>query len=148
MKRITLIKIKTIVDEYPDFSYLGEFSDKQGRFAIKHSDDPGKYKYFNAENVENIKQAKENYKRMMQYENDEVSSMGIQAIADIQIGQKGDSCLINHIESGGIYGIDSDSNEGDIKAEGENQLSELKNVLLELGFSKKETSEAKTIWEI
>ena len=66
MKKINRIIIKHLIDENPDLSYLGEFSNEEGEFAIKHDlSDNRTYNYFNAENVENMKQAMQNYERMM-----------------------------------------------------------------------------------
>ena len=145
MKKIEKITIKRMIDENPDLDYLGKFSDKAGEYAIKHSEGSANlYQYFNAENVDNMKQAKENYNRIMEYEKGNLCDYGIKAVAEIRTSQdEGNTWLINSISSGGLWGLSSDGTEEDFIQEGSNQLEDLKDVLLELGFEKKEIEAVK-----
>ena len=147
MKKINRIIIKKLLDTDADLSYLGKFSDDAGEFAVKHSDEIKEYKYFNAGNVDNIKQAKKNYKRIMDYEKGRWSMIGIRADAKISTGQKG-WMLVNTLSSGGIWGIEDDWDVKDYQEIINEQLYELKDVLRKLGFSKMQIEKAKVESEI
>lgn len=135
-KKITKIKIKKLYDEDPMLDFLGFFSDDPGKFAVEHTDGSGRgYKYFNADNVENMTQARQNYKRMMEFNNGQVSMLGIKAEAEIQTSTDGKTWLINRLHSGGLWGMESDSDSSEFDNEGENQLAELSEVLQALGFT-------------
>ena len=138
---IKRIIIKKEVDNDTDLSHLGSFSNEKGKYAIEHSlGDSRTLNYFNADNVEDMQQAQQNYKRIMQYENGSVCDYGITAYAKLSTDQDTVpvSFLINTISSGGLWGISSDSEQSYIKSVGKEQLIELKKVLLSLGFTKKE----------
>lgn len=127
--------INHIFDTDPDLSYLGAFSDTKGKFAVKHeSDSPRSYDWFNAENVENMKDAISNYKRMLQFSNDEIHCIGIEAEAKILIPEGNDPKfgILQTIKSGGLYGIESDSAKSYLKEIEADQFSELKTVLEQL----------------
>lgn len=140
--KINKIILKHSVDYDSDLSYLGNFSNTAGKFAIAHDGGRNSYKYFNAENVENMKQAKENYDRMMQYEKGAVVDFGIMAEAEISTSEDGNIWTINHIKSGGLWGIESDSEESYIKQIEEEQLNDLKYILLQLGFTEDDINKA------
>jgi hypothetical protein len=124
MKRSFLksITIKKEIDTDSDLSYLGSFSETPGKFAVKHSDNPREYKYFNAEN---IKQAKENYNRIIEFENGSVYSLGITAEAEVHIQHHGYS-RVHYIHSAGLWGIESDSGNDYIKEVAEEQIQDLR----------------------
>jgi len=64
-----LIRAEIALDDCPDLSYLGKFSDTPEEGAILHApEDSRTFKYFNPENPE---YAKEDYKRMLAYERGE-----------------------------------------------------------------------------
>ena len=143
MKKINRIIVRHLIDENPDLSHLGKFSDTAGEFAIKHSREGyGEYKYFNADNVEDMKQAKQNYKLMIDYNNGVWGMIGIRAEAEIITGKK-DCGLINTIKSGGLWGISNDCDDSEFKSIEEEQVDELKDVLRKLGFSKLQVEKAK-----
>ncbi len=142
MKRIKAITIAAIVDTHPYLDYLGEFSDTPGKFAIDHheasGESRGSYQYFNAENVEDMEQARENYERMIKYDRGDLIDYGIKATAEIQTSEDGQNWLINKLSSGGVWGYPSDTDASEFEAEAENQLHHLKTLLLEFGFTEKE----------
>jgi hypothetical protein len=146
MKKINKIIINYIPDYDAQTDHYGKFSDEPGKFAVKHSDNAGQWKYFNAENVENMKQAKENYKRIMDIENGNIQIYGIKAEAEIATSLENvypaGNWLINHLSSGGLWGLESDANEADFKEVEAEQLDELKDVLLALGFTMAEYTAA------
>ena len=145
MKKINKIVIEAIADYDTDLSYLGKFSDEAGEFAIEHEQNNNRsYKYFNADNVENMEQAKQNYKRMMEYENGELQDYGVKATAEIYTSDDGKTWLINKIQSGGLWGLSSDGTADDFEDEPENQKMDLIDVLQEFGFTIQEIEAVNT----
>jgi hypothetical protein len=146
MKYIKEIKVKREVDYNTDLRDLGEFSDTEGEYAIEHGlEDCQEYNYFNAENVSSMKEAKENYERIMKYERGELVDYGIIAEATIVTEEntsKGYG-LTNTIHSGGLWGMSSDSDESYLKEIENEQIEELKEILKEFGFTQKEIEKAK-----
>lgn len=127
------ITIKTVkmVDEHTDLSYLGQFSDIKGKFAIEHDGGRNQYKYFNAENVENLKEARQNYDIMMKYENGHVCDYGITATAEIVVNG-----VCQKITSGGLWGLSSECDDSEFKEVADDQIADLKEILKKLGFKK------------
>lgn len=145
-KKIEKIEIKRIHDPHTDLSYLGEFSDTEGEFAIEHHGERGTYKYFNADNVENMEQAKQNYERMMKYEHGDLADYGVRAEAEVHTSvDGGGNWLINNLTSGGIWGNPSDASESEFKSLENTELDELKKVLKAFGFSEDEIEKAPVI---
>ncbi len=154
MKIIRSVVVERILDENPYLDYLGKFSDEKGKFGVPHRvNHDHAYSYFNADNVENMKQARQNYDQMMKYENGELCDYGVKATAEILTSFNDNAkyadgkilagnWLINKIQSGGLWGLSSDGSNADFDNEAENQLSELHDNLKEFGFSEQEISEA------
>jgi hypothetical protein len=133
MKKLKSITAKREIDTDADLSFLGTFSDTKGRFAVKHSDGPRTLKWFNADNVSNMKDARLQYKDMMEFENGNRSMMGVFAVAKLLING-----TIQTIRSAGLWGIDSSSDEkyfNDIEIE---EVFTLIDMLRELGFTEQE----------
>ena len=109
MKKITKIIIRHIPEHDADTSFLGEFSNTPGKYAVKHNGGSREFLYFNAENVENMKQARQNYTGMMKINDGEIGFIGIKAEAEIVTGDnaKKGYGLINKIISGGLWGIET-----------------------------------------
>ena len=138
VKRPTIesIKIKHVLDEDPDTSWMGEFSDDPEEGAIDHSEREGSsrsLKYFNPANPE---YAEQQYKRMIELEHGHFSFIGIIAEANILIPQ-GDHFICQKLSSGGLWGIENDSADSYINEEEDNQLDELKEVLSSLNVNLK-----------
>ena len=131
-KQINKITIERLLDEYSDLSWLGEFSDKpKNDFAIEH--DPNNhrtYNYFNSCNAESKEQAEQDYKLMMEYENGSRYLIGIQAKAEIQLGNQTQT-----IKSYTLWGIDSEEAESYIREIELEQIKDLTEQLMLLGFS-------------
>ncbi|RTL06167.1 hypothetical protein EKK58_06005 [Candidatus Dependentiae bacterium] len=144
-KKIKHIKIIRGVDYDADLSDYGKFSNSEGEYSIKHNGGNNSYRYFNAENVYNMEEARENYERVMSYERGEWYSMYIKAEATLYTSCHENSWLINKIHSGGVYGYESDGDEDYLKDEENSQLNELKDVLLTLGFTDDEIKNAEVI---
>ena len=146
MKRISSITIERKPDYDADLSFLGTFDNEpKDKFAIEHEpNNPRVFHWFNPQpgTVETKEQAQQVYERMMGYENGQWGMIGIRAKAEIQTSEGGNSWFCNDVESGGLWGIDDDSEESYLKEIEREQLDELKDVLLELGFTKEEIDKA------
>jgi hypothetical protein len=98
------------------------------------------YRYFNGvienyagETPENIrKYVTQDYKRMEDLNNGQWCFIGIRAGAEYTVQQHG---VIQTMTSGGLWGIESDSDESFFKEIEQEQLSELKEQLHAIGFS-------------
>lgn len=158
-KRILKIEVKRMFDESPDTSWMGEFSNRADtQFAIDHQERTGSNRvkqWFNPGTVEDFdpnaswipaevtdkqhywhdtmtKNAKQDYARMCSLVNGDFEFISIVAKTEIVIGN-----ICQNVTSGGLWGIESDSEESYLKEEEQNQLAELRGVLHELGFSKR-----------
>jgi hypothetical protein len=135
--RIDKIVIERETDPYGDNppDHLGTFSGERGKFAVLHDKNGTKqFKYFNADNVENEAQARENYLRAMEFINGNVWECFIRATATIATSDDGRYWLTNTIKSGGLYGIDSDSGEDYFQEVGRDELEALRDALRALSF--------------
>lgn len=151
MKKINRITISHVVDNDHDLSMLGSFSDKPGKYAIEHDGGRNSYRYFNAENVSNTKEARENYEEMMKFERGELYMIGVRAYADIATkdDENFKSWTINRISSAGIWGITQGykNDTEDIKEIEQEQLAEIKDILASLGFTASEIEGAALVVE-
>lgn len=75
---------------------------------------------------------KQDYARMESLNNQNWCYLGIGAKAKVTVGN-----VCQTVTSGGLWGIESDSEESYLKEEEQNQLAELREVLYEMGFSKR-----------
>jgi hypothetical protein len=156
-KRILSIEVKHIDDTDADTSYLGEYSNTPaGEFSIARNI-IGQYHYFNPGRVEAFdptaswipadrafadkesfwretmrENARKDYERMEAYNADDWSFIGIRAQAEIAIGG-----VCQTITSGGLWGIESDSDESYFREVEHEELNQLRGILHELGFSKR-----------
>lgn len=149
MKKINKITIKQVPDYDADLSWIGTFSDTaESEFAIEHTEgERNSYKYFNPQKgaCENKKQARRDYDRMIAYDRGHWGMIGITAEAETMIDIGGGSWKVDKITSGGLWGIESDSDKEHIKEVENEQLSELKSYLKEYGFTTKQINKAEVI---
>lgn len=150
-KRINAVVIKTVLDESPDMSHLGEYSrtysqadyDAGKVIDRKARGDMGRheYQYFIAalsgKDTGNPDSVEQDYQRFESLNAGHWSMIGIYAVAQIVVGN---TCQT--IRSGGLYGIESDSGEDYLKQVGDEQLVELAEQLEALCFSKKTVAAA------
>ena len=139
--RINKVTIIQELDESPDLSYLGHYSNspetkRKDEYAIKR-ENPGRgeYEYFIAENVEGTpaqqkKYALENYKRMQDIDSGDTPVIGVHAEAEIVVDN-----TIQRISSGGLWGIESDSGKQYIEEIENDELDNLNRQLSALGIS-------------
>ena len=123
--------IKHILDEQPDLSYLGEFSNTWEKGAIEHSNDSRMSRYFIPANPE---YGQQDYEHMMDYERDHWWMIGI--VAEIYFKDKAYPIA----RSGGLWGVQSDSErsyfaeiEEEQIAEAEAELSGIREELIRRG---------------
>lgn len=160
MKRIAKVTIKHILDENPDTSFIGEYTDDASDWCIVRQEgeflavleEQGVYQlpsrgrecrffipYAGGEKpgTENyIKYGMQDYKRMERLNEGNWCFIGIVAIAEVQTSQDGKLWQSQKISSFGLWGIESDSDEEYIKSVQQEQLADLKTQLLEFGFSR------------
>lgn len=136
--KISKVYLKHKIDECPDLSWLGEFGKEPKEYPIEHEPNNSRtYNYFNAENVENMEQAQQNYNRIMQFENGNVCMLGIIAYAEIVINN-----ICQTVQSCGLWGIESDSDKSYLGEIEKQELDSLCDVLHSLGFTKEEIASA------
>lgn len=149
MKKIYSIKIVKEIDYYPDLSYLGEYSDKPENGSIDREEQEGslrcgEYRYFNPCNYD-LSDSKrdiyalQDYKRMEDYNKGNWGCIGIYAKCEYQI-QVGNNKFftIHYIQSAGLWGIESDSDESYFIEIAEEECNSLIGCLKEIGFTEDE----------
>lgn len=138
-KHIESIRIRHMIDESPDTSYIGEYSDDPspaGTIDRKARGDQERntYRYFNPANPE---YAEQDYDRMESLNRGGWYYLGIRAEAEIIMNN-----TIQRIASGGLWGIESDSGREYLEEVAAEELASLKDQLAELGFTDEEINEA------
>jgi hypothetical protein len=136
-----------MVDDSPDMSWLGEYSDTAtSEYSIdrEHSMARDEYQYFNpsanykGETPENMrKYVLRDYERMESLNRGDWCFMGVRAEAEIVLGG-----IRQTIASGGLWGIESDSNKSYFTEIETEQLAELREQLHIVGFNKRAISVA------
>lgn len=156
VKRIQSIKINRIDDLMADVSYIGEYSDTQeNEFAIPTGLQGPRYKWFNPASVEPFdpdatwipkditdkraywhkamqKNAQLDYERIQNFDAGNFYFFGVRAVAEVVIGE-----TYQTIQSGGLWSIESDSEEAYIREIEQDELAALRSILSDLGFSKR-----------
>ena len=90
----------------------------------------------NSKDSEERKYALQDKKRLEAYYNNEWHFVGVQAVAEIRING-----ISQTISSGGLWGIESDSSDEYFDEIFEEEKEQLKDVLLQLGFTEKEIAQ-------
>lgn len=107
------------------------FQCKIGTTTINHivDDDPGT-SYMDQEGFEELKE---------KYRNEEFCFIGIKVTTEILTSlDYGKNWLINHITSGGLWGIESNSDDAYKKEVALEEMAELRTTLVGMGFSETE----------
>lgn len=150
LSRILRVSIAHESDDDPDTSYYGEYSDKPDpRFCIDRGANGdkkrGEFRYFNpSSNYDNegmdnlVKYTEQDYARMEAYNNGQWWYIGVEAWAEVQLGSE----VCQHVRSGGVWGIESDSDAAYITECQDNQLAQLRTELEQCGFTKRMIDEA------
>ena len=167
--RILSVTIRRMIDDSPDTSWLGTYSNRpETEFAIDraHSLD---YQFFNPATIEPFnpkaawiptnehdkraywraamrENARRDYERMESLDAGNWGFIGIRADAEIGIPEDStmpsSSMTIQCITSGGLWGIESDSDAPYLESVEQEELGELKQQLRALGFGTRAISKA------
>ena len=132
-KHLVSIEAETMEEENPDLSYLTEY--QGGSAGETYTDEKGK-----KHTITKVQEAK-----WRQQDKDRLESYGR---TWWHIGVKAEAIIYVEgvrqiITSGGLWGIESDSNEKYIEEEKNTQIKELEEILLSLGFTKKQIEEVR-----
>jgi len=135
--QIRRVYVKTMIDENPDLSHLGKYSDTPGPYAIDREERGdmrrGEFRYWNpamtAEETGNPDSVEQDYKRHEAYGDDLWQAMGIRACAEVVAGD-----TTQTICSAGLWGIESDSEPTYFTGVAEEQLEELYTILQDFGI--------------
>lgn len=150
MRKIEKIVVEKVTDNNADLDYLGTYSNAPcGEFAIDRKErgdmQRHEFRYFNPQPgaCETQEQADADYKRMEDYERGRWYCVGIIAKASISTSDDGAVWLHNTISSGGLWGIESDTDKSHLDEIAAEQLEELRDVLSDLGFTAEEIAAAR-----
>jgi hypothetical protein len=157
MKQILEIKVRHILDTDPDLSFLGKYRSKKEKWAINRKTqrdwERGQYEYFIPANpptdklrinrVEEWKTCIGDYQRMENYNLGHWHMIGIIATAKIQVKD-----TLQIIHSGGLWGIESDSDQNYKNQIESEELTNLAEQLQELGFKREEILKAEEGYEV
>jgi hypothetical protein len=144
MKRIDRIVIEHVEDPHGDSSHLGEYSDTPGEFAIDRKCGGNEYRYFNAANVSNMKEARENYKRAERLNNGHWHYIGIRAVAYVSTSAGG-AWQSHKLASHGLWGTESDGGHKYHREIAAEEISTLTDILLDFGFTAEQVSAAAVV---
>jgi len=129
------IEIKRIVDEDPDMSYLETTTE------YHYGKDGSNWEHVPEEDIKRIAEnygsiwnacmvyAKQDKERLEDYNKGVWEMIGIKAVATIHIPINDNTVKIQTIDSGGLFGIESDSDNSYIQDIGREQIEEVKNYL-------------------
>jgi hypothetical protein len=145
--RIESVRIERVVDTNPDTSSLGKYGNTATSPAAVDREERGdcgrhEYRYFNptmtGKETGNSKSPEQDYQRMESLNRGEWCYLGI--IAKAVIVSAGG--IIQTIRSGGLWGIESDSDAGYFAEVERDELAQLKAELLSLGFGERAIAHA------
>jgi hypothetical protein len=162
-KRITAVRVISLVDDCPDFSTLGEYTDQADDWVIVRRDgdylanlraadddyelpERGReFRFFlpyaggETQGTDDYqKYGLQDYERCESYNNDNWSYLGIRAVADVVLS--GGQCLT--VETPGLWGVESDSDRSYFDEVGKEELTQLRSMLVDLGFSEAQADKA------
>jgi hypothetical protein len=129
------IEVKRIVDENPDLSFLETTPE------YHYGRNGSNWEHVSEEDIKKIVEnhgsvwnacmvyAKHDKERLDAYNRGEWEMIGIKAVATIHIPVDDNTVKIQTIDSGGLFGIESDNHDSDIQEIGIDQIDEVKNYL-------------------
>jgi hypothetical protein len=139
-KRIVRVTFNREPDTDPDLSHLGEYSDRPAEVHIDRRErgdmEHGEYRYFNCGDGD-PEYIEADYKRYEAYNRDEWGMLFCVAEAKISING-----ITQTLTSGGLAGVESDSEESYFREIEDEQLDELREVLQSCGFTTEQIDEA------
>jgi hypothetical protein len=129
------------LDDDPDLSYLEHEVDEEERRIVNscaYSNED--IKALGWDTVKGY--VEEDRERLAAFNRGNWWMVGIRAEAEILTGGDRGYLLINRIKSGGLWGVESDSDEAYFREVEEDELANLRDVLTELGFPAEEIDAA------
>lgn len=143
-KRILSVTIKRMIDDCPDTSWLGEYNDDpSGVDTIDRQEQGdwhgyGEYRYFHpamtGEETGNPESPMQDYRRMESLNRGDWQFLYIVAECTVQLG----STVCQTLTSGGLAGIESDSDPAYLSSVESDELQSLAIELEAIGFSKRQ----------
>ena len=153
MKRILSVTVHRAIDTDPDLSWIGEYSDHPGEDGktIDRQEvgdwERGTYRYFIAAMSESDTgsegSVKQDYARMQDYNRGDWCMMGVWVEAEVLLTGN----ATQKIRSGGLWGIESDSDESYFAEVTQEELASLRTELKAIGFTDKQITKAFTAVE-
>lgn len=140
MADVTLdgVRIRVYIDEHPQLDYLGEYTNEPGPDdrtidrQARGDQGRGEHRYFVAPRwTEKWEHVEQNYERMESYGAGWLC-LGLRAVADLTVHLDNGKTLTTSVESGGIWGVESDSDEA-IEQWSKEEFAEVRSELEELG---------------
>ena len=140
--RILSVRIERAVDDSPDTSYLGEYSNTaETEWAIDRQErgDQGRneHRYFNPtmspEDTGNPDSPEQDYQRMESLNRGDWCCLGIIAKAEVVLT----GGVVQTLHSGGLWGTESDSGEDYLLSIEKEELANLRTELEAVGFGKR-----------
>ena len=147
-KRILSVRVKRDVDTDPDLSWLGEYSSTpKGKDVIDRQErgdmGRGEYRYFTpamtGEQTGNPDSPEQDYARMETYNRANWCMLGIWAEAEVQTHNCG---VIQKIRSGGLWGVENDSDAAYLATVAHEELAALASELEAMDFTKRQIKAA------
>jgi len=157
--KLESVEIKLVADDSPDTSFLGEYTDSpdpwaivrcEGEYLENLGDDyelPSKGRvcrffkpYAGGEkpgSKEYQEYGKQDFKRMEQLNDGEFSFIGIRACANVSYSTGQENRRLDILESGGLWGIESDSGHDYLEQIAREQLDDLKQHLQQFNVATK-----------
>jgi hypothetical protein len=154
---IEKVTVKRVVDESPDLSCIGEYSDNATDWSIEResgeyvADLPEdhetptrgrEYRYFTPYaggetpgTADYREYGLQDFKRMESLNRGDWCMIGIVAEAEVLIPSGPDSCHVQHITGGSLWGIESDSDNAFLETIARECLGELQQQLEAIGIS-------------
>jgi hypothetical protein len=140
MKILSIKTTNEFDDSTPD--YLGTYDDNYAADAIDRGNHRGQYRYFHpamtGEETGNPNSPHEDYERYEAFNDGEWEMIGIVAKARVQFTPNGP---IQAVHSGGLYGIESDSDQSYLEEVRRDELANLTDELKAIGFAQEQINE-------
>lgn len=143
-KKILGVHLIHDVDDNQDTSWLGEYSSQPKGDVYIDRRERGERGYFNVSSnykgdtlSNQLKYMEQDYQRMEALNRGDWCFIGIRAKAEIVLNE-----VTQSIHSGGLWGIESDSESCHLKEVEREELEGLKRELLAIGFSERQIDEA------
>lgn len=163
---IERVIIRKAVDTNPDLSFIGEYTDEAGEWYIER--ESGEYVHDLPEDHETPTRSREyryfkpyaggekpgtsyyrkyglqDFERMESYNNQQWCMIGITTEAEVLVPIAGDSCHVQQISGGSLWGIESDSESSFFESTAKDCLAELWSQLSALNVPQSEIDAAKS----